>query len=109
MGLVKQNAKNIKLRKFIAESSMEFYEWINDSNNVSLNIMLDKGLSFELFTNDYVDFKKWLTRKKFNIWIQKYCSFKGYEYKEGSSQNMKWFMLSTDEIREEDMDEQFPF
>lgn len=109
MGLVKQNAKNIKLRKFIAESSMEFYEWINDRSTVPTNIMLDKGLSFELFTNDYVDFKRWLTRKKFNIWTQKYCSFKGYDYKEGSSQNMKWFMISTDKKTEEDEDEQFPF
>ena len=33
-GLTKQNAKNIKLRKFIAETAMEFYEWVQDSQNI---------------------------------------------------------------------------
>lgn len=109
IGLVKQNAKNIKLRKFIAESSMEFYEWINDKQNISINIMIDKSLAFEQFTTEYQDFRKWLTRKKFNIWVQKYCSYKGYQYKDGHSQGMKWFMLSTDDFGEEVDDEQFPF
>lgn len=100
-GLVKQNAKNIKLRKFIAESSMEFYEWISDEQNVPRNEYVDKTLSFNTFIEDYVDFKRWLTRKKFNIWVQKYCSFINAEYKEGSSQGMRWYMINNNNKKED--------
>lgn len=92
-GLVAQNAKNIKLRKFIAETSMEFHEWINDEQNVNRNDFIDKTVAFNNFIEDYVDFKRWLTRKKFNIWVQKYCSFINCEYSEGTSQGMRWFMI----------------
>ena len=92
-GLIKQDAKNIKLRKFIAESSMEFYEWVRDTENVSLNIRHDKVTYFNNFIDEYQDFKKWLTRKKFNIWIQKYCAFADLEYNDGNSNGMKWFTI----------------
>lgn len=103
-GLVKQNAKNIKMRKFIAETSMEFYEWINDSENCPHNIRNDKKLFFEKFVEEYPDFKKWLTRKKFNIWVQKYCSFMKYEYLSGNSNGLQWFTIKTDEVEEDDND-----
>lgn len=102
-GLIKQNAKNIKLRKFIAETSMEFYEWVEDRDNVNLNVRNDKSIYFDNFINDYTDFKKWLTKKKFNIWMQKYASFKGFEYQDGNSNGNRWFSLVTDsELIEDD-------
>lgn len=102
-GLIKQNAKNIKLRKFIAETSMEFYEWVEDRENVALNVRNDKSIYFENFINDYTDYKKWLTKKKFNIWLQKYASFKGLEYQDGNSNGNRWFSLVTDsELIEDD-------
>jgi hypothetical protein len=96
-GLIQQNAKNIKMRKFIAETCIEFYEWISDSQNVPLNIRNDKSQYFNAFTNEYKDFQKWLTRKKFNIWIQKYCSFIDVEYLSGNSNGLQWFTIKTDE------------
>jgi len=95
-GLVPQNAKNIKMRKFIAETSMEFLEWIEDSQNIGRNVRLEKKLYYDKFVEDYQDFKKWLTRKKFNIWIQKYCSFKEHSYQEASSNGHAWFMIQTE-------------
>jgi hypothetical protein len=92
-GLIKQDAKNIKLRKFIAETSMEFYEWIRDTENVALNTRHDKVTYFNNFIDEYQDFKKWLTRKKFNIWIQKYCTFADFDYNDGNSNGMKWFSI----------------
>lgn len=94
LGLTKQKAKNIKMRKFIAETSMEFYEWINDRDNVKLNERLDKVLYFENFINEYQDYKKWLTRKRFNIWVQKYGTFTNVIYRQGNSNGMRWFELS---------------
>jgi len=103
-GLVKQNAKNIKMRKLIAETSMEFNDWIKES--VPSNTRNDKKIYFDSFINEYPDFKKWLTRKKFNIWIQKYCSFMDYEYLSGNSNGLQWFIIknSEEEIINDEID-----
>lgn len=104
LGLVSQNAKNIKMRKFIAETSMEFFEWVKETENVPHNDRLEKSVYFANFTNEYQDFKKWLTNKKFNIWVQKYANFIGAEYNEGNSNGFRWFMIKSD-INQVDNDE----
>lgn len=92
-GLIKQNAKNIKMRKFIAETNMDFLEWISDCENFPLNVRNDKSQFFNAFVNDNKDFDKWLKRNKFNIWVQKYANFKGYNFEQGASNGMKWYGL----------------
>ena len=73
LGLVEQTAKNLKMRKFIAESSMEFYEWISsDNENFEMNARHDKSSKFDSFTNEYQDYKKSLSRKRFQQWVEKY-------------------------------------
>lgn len=96
-GLINQNAKNLKLRKFVAETSMEFYEWASDTDNLPLNVRNEKSIKFEAFINDYIDFKRFLTRKRFNIWVQKYAIFKNYEYQDGNTNGTRWFVLNSDE------------
>ena len=104
-GLISQEGKNIKMRKLIAESCMEFYEWVSDTQNVGLNLRLDKAQYFNAFTTEYKDFQKWLTRKKFNIWVQKYCSFIDAKYLSGSSNGIHWFTIQTDvNFKEEEND-----
>lgn len=93
IGLPPQNAKNLKLRKLIAESSMEFFEWISESENFILNNRNEKGKLFSSFTNDYKDFQKWLSRKKFNIWIQKYASYIDAKFEQGNTQGSRWVMI----------------
>lgn len=92
-GLVHQNAKNLKLRKFIAETSMEFYEWIEDGANCRRNERVEKKVAFDNFTSEYRDFQKWLSAKRFNIWIQKYCAFKGFGYEAGVTVSSRWFII----------------
>ena len=92
-GLIIQNAKNITLRKFIAGSSMEFYEWIEDVENFPRNNRNDKADMFLGFTTEYKDFNKWLTRKKFNIWVKKYAGYIGKDYKEGNTNGARWFEI----------------
>lgn len=92
LGLVKQNAKNIKLRKLVAESALEFYEWMEENKTVTNN-QKNKAQFFDDFVNDYQDFNRFLSRKKFNVWIQKYAKFKGYEYEDGNSNGNRWFIL----------------
>lgn len=101
-GLVKQNAKNLKMRKFIAETSMELFEWISDTENCPIGLRNDKRVYFNKFIDEYQDFKRYLTQKKFNIWIQKYCNFKSLEYSEGVSNGERWFMIGN-EVEDNDI------
>jgi hypothetical protein len=95
-GLIQQNAKNIKMRRFIAETSMEFFEWIEDRENFPFNQRHNKAEYFQNFINDYKDYQKFLRRKRFNIWVQKYASFKGHEFKQGNSNGERWFTIETE-------------
>jgi hypothetical protein len=95
-GLITQNAKNIKMRKFIAETCIEFLDWASDVNNLPINTRNDKSQYFNAFTNEYKDFQKFLTRKKFNIWVQKYASFKGLKYDSGNSNGLQWFTIENE-------------
>lgn len=92
-GLVKQEAKNIKLRKFIAETAMDFYDWISDSDNFTYNIRYNKEELFTKFTNDYPDYKKWLNRKVFNRWVNKYADFTGLQFEQGCSAGNRWLTI----------------
>jgi len=108
-GLVKQNAKNIKMRKFIAETSMEFFEFVKDEETVLRNERLDKKAIFEKFVEEYPDFKKWLTRKKFNLWVQKFCSFSNFEYISDTSNGMQWFIIKSGELKKEEDNDDLAF
>ncbi len=93
LGLIEQNAKNIKLRKFIAETSMEFNEWITDKDNFPINIRNDKSEMHEKFTKEYVDYFK-LSRKVFHRWIEKYANYIGASFSDGNTQGKRWFMIT---------------
>lgn len=96
-GLVPQNAKNLRKRKFIAETSMEFLEWISDTDNVPFAVMNDKSEKYMDFVNQYKDYSRWLSRKRFVIWVQKYASFEGLKFSQGKSNQLRWFMFETEE------------
>ena len=94
LGLIAQNSKNSKKRKFISATSPEFDEWTNDSENLPSGIRLDKQIYLDNFKRDYPDFAQFkLTHKRFQIWIQKYCSYKDLKYDDGNSNGMKWFTI----------------
>ncbi|WP_372938102.1 primase-helicase family protein, partial [Seonamhaeicola sp.] len=109
LGLVKQNSKNLKLRKFIAETSMEFYEWINDSAHIPHNTRNDKKEYYNVFKNEYPDFQKWLNQRTFTVWIQKYCKFKGYNYLKGNSNGLQWFEIENKDKPKEETEEDLLF
>lgn len=108
-GLVKQNSKNIKLRKFIAETSMEFYEWAEDLENLPRNRRLGKTEYYTKFIEEYQDFKRYLRVQTFIKWADKYCKFKGVEYSEGNTQGERWFMISNENNLNEEEDEDIMF
>jgi len=107
-GLVKQNAKNIKLRKFIAETHMEFYEWIIDGDNFSMNVRNDKQVTFDSFIRDNKDFDK-LKRNTFNIWVHKYANYIGKKFEQDQSNGLKWFGIFDKEYNKEEDDNDIMF
>ena len=96
-GLVSQNAKNLKLRKFIAETSMDFFEWIEDQENFPLNKNNNKAEMFDKFCLEYKDYN-WLKRKTFIIWVQKYANYKGYKFEQGNSNGVRWYILINEKM-----------
>lgn len=90
-GLINQESKNINLRKFIAETSMDFYEWISDESNFPLNFRNDKATYFNNFVNDNKDYGNWLKRNKFNIWVHKYANYLNKKFDQNNSNGQKWF------------------
>lgn len=90
-GLIKQNAKNIKLRKFIAETSMDFYEWMSEDGNFALDYRHDKKVCYNNFVQENKDYLNWLKQNKFNIWVQKYANYINCKFEQGNSNGMKWY------------------
>lgn len=113
-GLTKHDFKNLEVRKFIKNTSHEFFEWtkpdINGGNeNIEFNNRNIKQAYFDSFINEYPDFKTYkLSQKKFTQWIEQYCKFYNYEYISGNSNGQRWFeILNENAPTEEDNDLMF--
>lgn len=95
LGLISQNSKNTKRRKFIAGTCNEFEEFMNDNENVPCNTMNDKQVYLDNFKREYPDYAQYkLTNKRFIIWIQKWCNYKDLTFTEGNTNGLKWFTIT---------------
>lgn len=78
-GLIDQfDAKNIKVRKFIAETNKDFYEWAIE--NLTVNVRHYRKEKYNEFIQSYPDYgrgKFELSQKSFKIYIDKYAEFIG--------------------------------
>lgn len=83
-GLIEQDAKNINMRKFIAETNMEFYEWSKEEegNIITDGKRLYKGELFASFISDYPDYgsgKYKMSQKSFKKYLDKYGEYFDFE------------------------------
>ena len=109
-GLIKHDFKNLPIRKFIKNTSFEFYEWTKDKENLPFNVRHSKKDFFNNFIEEYQDFKKWLSQKKFKQWLEEYAKFYGYKYLEGNSNGQRWFEIENDKVTiDDDNDGDIPF
>lgn len=92
VGLQEPNFKNLRLRKFINETCIEFNEYTSE-NNILPNTRYIKSDLYNGLCEDYSDLKKWLSQKKFNSFLKKYADFKGYDFNEGNSNGQRWIEL----------------
>src|SRR5699024_11472897 len=64
-GLVESEYQNLEARKFIKETSFEFYQWVTEEENLPTGIRLYKTDKYESFLKENPDLKKWLTQSRF--------------------------------------------
>lgn len=97
-GLVEHRFKNLKLRKFIKETSSDFAEWSGmmdgklNWENLKPSVRHDKKLTHMGFLEEYKDWKN-LTQRTFTRWIEVMCQHYGYKYHQGKSGDIRWFEI----------------
>lgn len=96
-GLVTYEYVNLEIRKFIKETSFEFYEWAN-KETLKENDRLNKTMVFNTFLEEYPDFKRFnLSQKRFWMWVEKYCSFNNIDLHKGQdSMGLRYVELKTE-------------
>lgn len=92
-GLLPHSSHNLELRKFINETSHEFYEWVQD-DNISVDVTIDKKECFDRFTSEYNDLKKYLTQKRFSMWLDRYGEFNNFKITKGKTHGQRWISYS---------------
>lgn len=93
-GLVKSKTNNLELRKFINETSQEFYEFAITDNCIKLEIRIGKNELLNEFYSEYPDAKKFVTNRTFIKWIKKYSDYNKFNYSEGNTNGKRWFTIS---------------
>jgi len=88
-GLVKNSFVNLELRKFIAETCKEFYDWAN-KETLPIGVRLPKDEIYDLLIKDSSDLGKWLRKRTLNKWLKIYADFHGYKVIEGKTNNNYW-------------------
>jgi len=43
---------------------------------------------------EYKDYEKYLSRKRFHIWVSKYASFIKADFDSGNTNGLKWFEIN---------------
>lgn len=108
-GLIKQEAVNIKLRKLIAETSMEFWEFVNDKDRNFINTRTYKDQVHQEFIDDFKDYKK-LTKKKLTSWFNSYAKYLGFKFDQDKDNIGRYLeILSNKEVNIEINEEEIPF
>ena len=79
IGLTSPVSINATAKRFIQNTSQEFWDWIGEEN-LKLDCNIYPSELVEEIKDEYPDLKKYLSTKKFTSWIRSYCEFKGYEY-----------------------------
>ena len=114
-GLVKHDFKNLDVRKFIKDTSFEFYEWSkpnidNTNENIDFNKRIIKQQFFTTFITEYPDFKTYkLSQKRFTQWVESYCNYYGYKYVSGNSNGERWFEIINLDSKNNETDNEFIF
>ena len=107
VGFIKSQFKNLPTRKFISETSHEFFEWITDKENHygALGIKHIKKSVYDAFIEEYPDFgprgKINVIRKRFYSWLVLYGEFHyGATPEAGRESIGAWIKFKTKEYKQ---------
>lgn len=95
-GLIKQNAKNLRRRSFISSTSPEFEVFCTEGG-IKTNKIVHKKDLFNQLLDDYPDLKRWLTQRRFTMWVKKWASYNRMEYQDGVTNGIQWFEIKEKE------------
>jgi len=104
-GLVSHDFTNLDVRKFIKQTSYEFFEWSKDEH-LTLYTRLFKDELHRIFTEEYTDYNR-LSKKKFTTWLTIYAEYYKYKVFEGKTNNQRWIEFERID-QEKNHDEQPP-
>jgi hypothetical protein len=101
-GLILSDYQNLKTRKFIKETSHEFYEWSKDDNNIIRGVRNYNKDLHKSFTEEYPDFMRYgggLSFKKFSLWIETFAQFNDLEYSKDRDQQGRYIEIHADKLQ----------
>jgi hypothetical protein len=106
-GFVKSQFKNLPTRKFISETSHEFYEWMGDIEN-QYSVIGPKHIKkmvYDAFVEEYPDYgpkgKITVIRKRFYTWLDLYGEFKyGASPETGRESTGAWIRFKNKEYKQ---------
>jgi hypothetical protein len=82
-GFIKSEYRNLHIRKFIAETDMNFYEWVLDPNNdniFKLDVRVYGNDLWNTFISEFPDFakggKRSISQNRFYQWMTAYSVFR---------------------------------
>jgi hypothetical protein len=90
-GLIKSDFVNLELRKFIKDTSFEFTEWAIE--NIAIGERIYQSNKYEEFVDEYSDFKKWLTKKRFKQWIESYATYLKKDVQNGKEVSQRFMII----------------
>jgi hypothetical protein len=93
-GLVKSKTNNLELRKFINETSQEFYEFTIIDKLIKRGERVIKKDALESFLEINPDSRKYVTARTFVKWVKKYADFLNAPFTEGNSNGARWFEIN---------------
>jgi hypothetical protein len=111
-GLVETDYKNLHTRKFIKETSHEFFEWTNpesDEKNIVINERIYRNDSYLAFIEEFSDLKKWLTQRRFSAWMDSFGKHYGFDVKKGKSNGVRWIEFVDETKPKPDPSDDLPF
>jgi len=105
-GLQAQKHKNLEERKYITETSQDFHDWTREGN-LSLNVRHTNNDIFAKFLLEYPDYKLHLKINTFKKWVKKYCERNKLNYADGAANSIRYFYISKNEIKKEEVNDPF--
>lgn len=95
-GLIYADYDNVEVKKFMRNTSNEFYEWTKNHDFLPFNVKHSKTTVFENFVKEFPDVRTYFKIKMMKRYMEEYCKFYGKTYTEGNDRTIgRWFMIST--------------